>query len=255
MGMGTGAPDVIARFYDLDVGHLDYDLPFYLEMARRCGSPILELGVGTGRVALPLARAGFAVTGVDASAAMLDALRAKAPPPRLELVRASFHEIRLRKRYRLAFFSFNSFMHLTGETEQQAALESVHRHLRTDGVLIVDLPAPSRDYAAAVGELMLEWVRTDPRTRHQVIKLVAAEGDAASQQEQVTYLFDEVSGDGRLTRQIAQFALHHFGRREIQHLLGGAGFEIEQTYGSHDLEPFGSKSERMILVARKRPGR
>ncbi len=245
------ALDTIARFYDLDVGHLDHDRAFYLEMARRCGSPILELGVGTGRLAIPLAQAGFRVTGVDLSAGMLAALRRKGPPPGLELVQASFHRLRLRKRYRLAFCAFNGFMHLAAPEEQLAALESVHRTLQAGGVLILDLPAPSLEYQAAVGELLLDWVRTDPATGHRIAKLVAAEGDAATQQERVTYFFDEITPAGGVTRHVATFILHHCGRYEMEHLLARAGFALEQIYGSHDLEPFSADSVRMILVARR----
>ncbi|MBI3953726.1 MAG: class I SAM-dependent methyltransferase [Chloroflexi bacterium] len=250
MPVDRTALDTIARFYDLDVGHLDHDQAFYLEMARRCGSPILELGVGTGRLAIPLARAGFRITGVDLSPGMLAALRAKAPPADLELVEAPFHRLRLRKRYRLAFFAFNSFMHLTDTDEQLAALQAVKRHLRLGGVLVLDLPRPSRGYEGGVGELLLEWVRTDPATGRRVAKLVAAEGDAASQQEHITYLFDEVDEAGRVSRHIAQFSLYHCGRREVEQLLARAGFIIEQVYGSHDLEPLGPESSRMILVSR-----
>src|SRR3989304_1317331 len=66
----------LPELFDLDYGDFAEDLPFYENLARRCEGPILELGVGTGRVAIPLARAGFAVWGIDASGAMV------APPPR-----------------------------------------------------------------------------------------------------------------------------------------------------------------------------
>ena len=155
MPQDPAALDTIARFYDLDVGHLDYDRAFYLEMARRCGSPILELGVGTGRLAIPLAQAGFRVTGVDLSAEMLVALRRKRLPEGLELVQAPFDRLRLRRRYRLAFWAFNSFMYLAAPDEQLAALQMAYRHLRAGGVLVLDLPGPSREYQAAVGELVL----------------------------------------------------------------------------------------------------
>jgi SAM-dependent methyltransferase len=220
-------------------------------MARRCGSPILELGVGTGRLAIPLVKAGFQVTGVDLSGGMLAGLRAKSPPADLELVLVPFDRLRLRRRYRLAFFAFNTFMYLTDPGEQLAALQTVRRHLRPGGVLVLDLPSPSRAYEDGIGEVVLDWVRTDPGTGHRVAKLVAAQGDAATQQEQVTYFFDEVDEKGRIARHIALFKLHHFGRREVEELLARAGFDLEQTYGSYDLEPFGPGSGHMLLVARR----
>ncbi len=68
--------DIYARFYDPDLGEWDDDVQMYEQYAARCGSPILELGCGTGRVLLPLARQGYRLTGIDASAKMLERARA-----------------------------------------------------------------------------------------------------------------------------------------------------------------------------------
>ena len=69
--------DRFARFYDLDYDSFQDDVPFYLGLAEHAGGPLLELGCGTGRLLVPLARAGFEITGVDLSEGMLQVARGK----------------------------------------------------------------------------------------------------------------------------------------------------------------------------------
>ena len=108
--------DLIARFYDLDYGDVEYDLLFYENFARRCESPLLELGVGTGRVAIPLAKAGFAVTGIDISEEMLVKARAKLDQKtseRVRLVQANIRQFQLGERFNMAFYPLRTFGHVS----------------------------------------------------------------------------------------------------------------------------------------------
>src|SRR5574337_880664 len=136
---------LVSEYYD----HLPMvagraDLGFYLELARSHGGPILELGCGTGRVLLPLARAGHCVAGLDLSEGMLSKCRAKldAEPPavreRVRLVQGSMTDFEVAETFCLIFIPFRPFQHLLAVDEQMACLRCAHRHLEPGGKLVVD---------------------------------------------------------------------------------------------------------------------
>src|SRR5579863_1653723 len=118
--------DAFARFYDLDTAEITEDLAFWLNLARRTGGPILEVAAGTGRVLLPLARAGFSIVGVDLSGPMLEVARAKVARARLsapvELIQADALDLDLGRRFKLALVALNSFGHFAEPGEPERAL-------------------------------------------------------------------------------------------------------------------------------------
>src|SRR6476469_2162090 len=106
------------------------DAAFYRGLARDAGGPVMEPGCGTGRVLLPIAALGIPCVGVDASPAMLAALRAKSPPPNLELVEARMETFDLgERRFRLITCPFRAFQHMLDVPSQLATLANVRRHL------------------------------------------------------------------------------------------------------------------------------
>src|SRR5438445_7262271 len=107
----------MAGLYDLAYGDYNEDVDFYLNLARATGGPILELGVGTGRVALPLAKAGYSVTGIDTSEAMLAIAREKLKssrlkPGQLSFIHADMTHFSLDGRFPLIIVAANTFQHL-----------------------------------------------------------------------------------------------------------------------------------------------
>lgn len=248
--------DPIARYYDADFGDSHEDLPLYLEMARRTGGPILDVMCGTGRVLVPLAEAGYTTIGIDLSQGMLDIARerldAAGVAQRATLLHGDIRTAELPADYfSLAFVAVNSFMHLERVKDQFAALAQIHHALLADGLLILDLfnPDPIR-LASEDNRLILERVyEVDGR---QVHKFVASESDLARQISAMTYMFDELDGDGHVTRRVVHFALRWLYRYELEHLLARAGFMLRQVYGSYDLDEYTSASERLIVVAEKR---
>jgi ubiquinone/menaquinone biosynthesis C-methylase UbiE len=130
------------------------DIEFYIDYARRSGGAILDLGGGTGRVAWPLAEAGFEVTSLDLSPPMLavsEKKRAVASPaaqPRITLVNADVRDFALSTRFGLAIAPGRTFQLLLTPEDQRVALATVHRHLRPGGVLILELFDPSLEACA-----------------------------------------------------------------------------------------------------------
>lgn len=251
----------MAPFYDLDHDEIVEDVDFYGNLARHTALPgqdhatILELGAGTGRVALPLARHGHQVTAVDYSAAMLALARAKLDAetaPNLQLIEADMRDFSLPQRFDLAIVALNTFMHLVEPEDQLQALSCIHQHLRPGGLLCIDLfnPDPAR-LTGQDQELLLAWVKPHPATGGWLSKLVGSSLDQARQLQQVTIFYDEVGAEGQLRRTTAVFTLHYFFRYEMEHLLYRQGFAVEGVFGSYELEPYASISPRMIFLARR----
>lgn len=244
----------IARFYDADHALFAEDAPFYRELARRTGDPVLEAMCGSGRLLAPLARAGCRVTGLDDSPAMLALARERLAAERL--TRASVIEGDVRAPipggpYALAIVALNSFMHLATVDDQLAALASLRAALKPDGLLALDLFNPNpRLLAEYDNELVFDksFVLPDG-TRVQ--KFVAQQIDAAVQLNHVTFIYDEIGVDGLVRRHSAPFQMRWVYRYELEHLLARAGFALEQLYGSYELDEYRSDSDLMLAVARR----
>lgn len=246
--------DCFARFYDGEYGAFDADLALYRGFAERAGGPILELGCGTGRVLLALAEAGFDVVGLDVSAAMLAIARAKAQAlgvsDRAHLVQGDMRQFELECRFGLIYSAINSFMHLETQADQLAALRCCRRHLLAGGLLVLDLfPPHVEDLVNDDGRLIVQGTWQDPTSGATVIKQYTRQVDLAEQTIHVHFFYDEVFPDRTLRRTIAPFTMRYLGRFEAELLLEKAGFALEAIYGSWEMDPFVSESERMILVA------
>jgi SAM-dependent methyltransferase len=248
--------DIYARFYDLDFGEADADLFMYQQFASRCGSPILELGCGTGRVLLPLARQGYQITGVDLSLPMLRVARSKVAAEDLSeqvtLSQQDMRELELGDRFNLAFAAINSFMHLLNTEDQLAALARIRHHLNPGGLLLLDLFNPDLNrLLEARGQVGLAKVMTDPDTGHRLMRFHSDKVDLGEQTIHVTFVMDELDSEGNLQRTLFPFSIRYLFRFELELLLRHAGFEIEAIYGSYDLDEFSGDSPKMIAVARR----
>ncbi|MFZ5917873.1 MAG: class I SAM-dependent methyltransferase [Chloroflexota bacterium] len=247
--------DTIARFYDLEHDTLIADRLMYEGFARQCGSPVLELGCGTGRLALHLARAGFQVTGVDHSPAMLAIARHKLArsglAAQVQLLQADLAHLALNRRYPLATLAINTFMHFVTLADQLHILEVARRHLQPDGLLIIDLPRGERLMSPeAGGPYTVTQVLTDAGSGRPVFKTATVTPHPADQMQLLTLAYDETDDAGLVHRCTASFEVRYFYRYELELLLDKAGLEVTALYGSYALDAYEDDSERMILVAR-----
>ena len=245
------------RLYDLDTYDLVEDVQLYRDFARRTGGPVLEIGCGTGRGALPLARDGHEVVGLDIAPAMLDLARAKAIAgglaERLTLVEADARQFALAREFALALVALNSFMHFVADGDPQRVLRCIHRHLRPDGLLVLDLPNPEPMLLGeSGGQIVHEWTRAGEEPGGLVMKLRSQRLDVARQLLELLLMFDEIGPDRQMRRTVLEFELRYFHPREIQSLLRECGFAVENVYGSYYLAPFEPDSPKMILVSRPR---
>jgi SAM-dependent methyltransferase len=145
--------DLIAEIYDDDMGRNvgDDDVAFYVERCARAGGPVLELGCGTGRITLPLVRAGVTVTGLDLSAPMLERLAAKADAAltpaeraRLDWRCADMARADLGRRFARVICPYSAFTYLVEPERRARALDGVRRHLAPGGRFVLDVFVPDR---------------------------------------------------------------------------------------------------------------
>lgn len=251
----------IAEYYDHVTIYRDRpDIGFFVEAAREAGSPVLELGSGSGRVLIPTARAGIEITGLDASASMLAVCRqelGREPPEvraRVTLVQGDMRSFELGRTFALVTAPFRPFQHLESVEDQLACLGSVRRHLRIGGKLILDLFNPSIEgLATPVGvESVPEAEFTMPDGRRVVRRSRIVSRDRARQVNRVELLYDVTHPDGRTERLVHAFAMRYLFRFEAEHLLVRAGFEVDAIYSGYDRSPFGaSYPGELLLVARR----
>jgi SAM-dependent methyltransferase len=248
--------DVFARFYDLCFGGMYDDLFMIQQFAERCGSPILELGCGTGRVLVPLARQGYQITGVDVSPGMLERAHRKVAAEnlgdRVTLLEGDMRELDLGARFNLAFIAVNSFMHLLSTDDQLAALERIRHHLNPGGLFLLDLFNP--DLARLLdmkGQMILDESVTDPDTGHPVMRFHVDKVDLGQQQIHAAFIIDEMDEKGQVRRVVFPYEVRYLFRYELELLLRQAGFKLEALYGSYDLDEYTGDSGKIIAVARR----
>jgi SAM-dependent methyltransferase len=248
----------LARLYDLDLADDPGDVELYRALARRTGGPILELAVGSGRVAAELVGDGHRVVGVDNDPAMLARARARADGPGLTLVEADLVEapanalVASGGPYALALIALNSILLLANADRQRAAVASMARLLGPGGLAVVDAWQPSpQDLVAFDGRLSLEWLRIDPESGREVTKTVAAWLDPATRLVTLTTIFEEGAPGESTVRWTRSDALRLVTADELASYAVAAGLEVEQLAGDHELGALGPGSERVVLVARR----
>ncbi len=266
-GRGGAAPgrhdpvaEALARLYDVDLLEDPGDVDLYLALARRADGPILELGVGTGRVAVPLAAAGFEVTGVDLDPAMLRRARERAAvagaaaAARLDLVEADVRTVRLPNagHYALAIVALNALLVFGDREGQQRVMVTVAEHLAPGGQAVLDVWLPAAEELGRYdGRLGLEYVRRDPDTGRLVTKQTSALYDPASGTVELTVLFDEGEQGEAPARWVRQDRLRLVGPDELAAFADAAGLSVDVVASDYDLRPLGPGHDRVILVASK----
>lgn len=231
------AGGIAVRTYDLFVTSAATagDTQFYCDCARRFGTDVLELGVGTGRVAIALAEAEYNVTGLDLSPAMLERARQKVasvPPAvaeRLALVQGDMSEFDLGRLFSLILVPFRAFQHLVEPAAQRRALTCMRRHLAPGGHLVIDLFDPRLEFCLA-GAPPLEEVREveDPANGHRIRRTVAGrDNDPFRQLIRERIRLDVIDATGQVVMtEERSMALRWTLRQEMAYLFELCGFDV-----------------------------
>ncbi|HZU21028.1 MAG TPA: class I SAM-dependent methyltransferase [Gaiellaceae bacterium] len=229
------AYDAIARVYDPWSASVVEDVPFYVEEAVRSGGPVLELGVGTGRIAVPVAAAGIEVVGVDLSAGMLEVARerAKLAGVPLDLRYGDMREPPVDGVFPLVICPFRSLLHMETDPDRRLALRAVSSRLAPGhGRFVFDVFTPAADDIAATHRRWLErepgiWERADwdERTRTLVLRLR--------------------SGDSETEMSLAWLSVG-----EWKELLRSEGFVVDALYGWFDRSPWRGGEDSVWICRR-----
>lgn len=244
----------LAEYYDLEYGSFNADIDFYRTFALQANGPILELGCGTGRVLSALEKTGLPLTGVDSSPKMLETARTHLRAS-TTLVECDITDLAARvdlpnRPYWMAFSAINSFLHLPDADAQLAVLRAIREVMVTGGILLLDLMVPEPHYLASLdGRSHLEFSMALADGR-RLDKVVSRTHDPAEQLIHTTVFFDTTDPTtGALKRVAESYAIRYIHRFELEHLLERAGWRLISVYGSYDLDPYVSDSERMIALA------
>ncbi len=248
--------DAWADVYDAVYSYVTADVPFYVDEAVSSGGPVLELGCGTGRVAMPIAEAGVEIVGLDSSPRMLDTARRKASQSpaadSLSLAQADMRAFCLNRRFSLVVIPFRGFLSLLTVEDQLNALACVKRHLAPGGRLIFNVFVPDLDMLAQPGDAAYHLRDVfDPKTGRRFVIWHQSSYDNHNQLIYARIMIDELDDAGAMSSRIYRdFQLRYAHRWELHHLLTSAGFEVLDLYGSFDRAPFDEASPEMIWTAR-----
>jgi SAM-dependent methyltransferase len=246
-----------AAFYDAIHGHFRDDIGLWLSFCGRTDRPVLEVGCGTGRVALELARAGHEVTGIDASPAMLERARAKAEADAIDVTFIEGRPLDLaleRDHYGLVLFPLDVFLYCASGEEQLGTLRSLGETLVYNGLLALDLPGPAAGLDPDSNGQQLLVFSGESESGEQFDCYHLHEDDLSLQERHLRVTYESTSADGLVRRRASTHLLRYVYRFETEYLLEAAGLALVDVYGDYDLGPLTNESERMIVMARRRDG-
>ena len=226
--------DAIAELYDPWSASVVEDVAFYLEEARSSGGPVVELGVGTGRIAVPLGADGIRVIGVDSSRAMLEvcARRAALAGVTLDLRVGDLREPPVTERVPLVICPFRSLLHMHTDEDRLGVLGAAYDLLLPGGRFVFDVFTPD---AHDITQTHGRWLEREPGIFEHAVW-----------DESARTLTLTVRGDERETT----MALAWLSPEEWRGLLEQAGFEIEACYGWFDRTPYKGR-EDTVWVSRR----
>jgi SAM-dependent methyltransferase len=227
--------DAIADLYDPWSVSVTEDVGFYLDEARRTGGPVVELGVGTGRIAIPIAADGIRVIGVDSSPGMLHVCRRQAELAgvTLDLRLGDLREPPVEERVPLVICPFRAYLHLHADEERVRAFAAAWELLVPGGRFVFDVFAPGADDVAATHD---RWIEREPGIFERAVWDTEAR----------TLTLSVRGESGETTMTLAWLEPDDWRR-----LLKQAGFEVEACYGWFDRRPY-SGGEDTVWVARRR---
>ena len=233
---------------------------FYTALAQETGGPVLEIACGTGRVSIPIARLGFAVTGLDIVPGMIERARMKSVGLPSHWIVADGRTFNLNEQFRLIFLTGNAFQAFLTNEDQEALLQRVHSHLHGEGLFAFETRNPRINRPEIPDGLFVnletrqeeqEWPSFEDAKGNEVRLTRSRVYDSLAQVLHWTTCRRWQEGDEE-HKKVTRIALRYNFPQELAALLGYNGFRIDRQYGDWNLEPFSGTSRSIIVVCRKR---
>ncbi|MDH5793131.1 MAG: class I SAM-dependent methyltransferase [Candidatus Bathyarchaeota archaeon] len=240
-----------SKYYDLFASK--DDVSFYKELSLKHGKKALELGVGTGRVAIELAKANVSVWGVDNSKYMLNVARQKLRKEkvsirkRVTLKLGDMRNFRLKETFPFIYIVSSTFEHCITESDQRKCLTSVYNALEGRGILAFDMSQlfPEKPESSW-------WIDRRPLSaKEEVIRTIFSRRNPQTNVVSVNLFFD-VYRNGKLKERYYEYGEARISsKNEVETVLENVGFKIVSIYGNFDKSAYDKRSQRMIFVVTK----
>lgn len=250
-----------ANLYDYDARNTAKDdIPFYIEYAKKVTGDILELGCGTGRLTIPLAKENFKIYGLDLSEPMLGVIRSKIESlpveikKNIKITHQNMASFKLDNKFGMIFIPFRTFQSLTSNEEQISCLKAVYDHLNDDGIFIVDVfkPKGKIDRSWINKNEVKNWETVDTANNLKIVrKEIRDEIDVENQIIYPVLIYYVTDNNGTTKKYTEKLSLKYYYEDQIKELLRSNGFEIIEEFGYYNKIPISNGSE-IILVCRKK---
>jgi SAM-dependent methyltransferase len=240
----------LPELYDEQYQYYREDLNFYRQLVHDYGSPVLELGAGTARVSVALAKAGHHVVGIELSEAMVlkgqEYIARENLTDHVTLQQGDMRGLELSQKFPVVIAPFNTLMHAYTLPDQDATLATVKKHLEPGGVFAFDVYTPNFSNLNVLRREG-EWEHVGGERAELFLYQTL---DAENQMLESRYYLDTVREDGVLTRQTSVLKQRFYMRFELERLLYQAGFQNVQLYGGFDKRRYSAKEVVMVVVCR-----
>ena len=245
------------NFDEITIGQgLAHDIARYKEIAAKTGEPVLELCCGTGRVAIPLARAGFDVTAVDISEGLISEFQKKLSlesdnvRQKIKIIQQDITQLSLERRdFKTIIVAFNSLLCIPEFKEQCSALEAIAQHLSPKGRLVLDIVNPRVLKFDGSNIPKAFYTRKNPHNGNIFTRFSMCGAFDADHRQRLHGWYDEVMPDGTIKRQHYSIWWRPIFRFEVELMLKQAGLRIETLEGGHLKEPYTAQSPHLFIQA------
>lgn len=244
-----------AEFYDAFYDWQNKDIPFLLNLVGKYGGPVLECACGTGRVMIPVAKAGLQIHGVDTSEEMLAILKEKLSKlpkkvrERISYEKKDMRDFDLGRKFRTCIIPFTSLYHLRNDKEIRNFFRCVNKHLERNGIFIVDVFDFNPEHPQGKFKFEGEAKDSKGRTIKKYGKTVFGKNQVNDCEFKIV-----IEEKGKKKREIIRkFKLHYLLYDQMWKLLESEGFKVSKVYGNYDSEPYNTNelNDKMIFVAKK----
>ena len=231
--------------FDLENNDFEPDGPFYLSLAQKMGGEVLELGCGTGRVTIPLARQGIDMTGLDIVPGMLAQARSKAGDLPIQWVEGDVRNFHLGRQFSFICAPGCVFEHLLERVDQEAMLACVHEHLAPEGLFVIATRFPRPEMMVTVEEEQ-DWFSYQDDNGREIRVAGTDHYDPIRQIRHETAYRRWYDAAGKEITSRARLVLRFIFPQEMEALLHYNGFTVLHRWGEWHSSPLTSESPLVI---------